>query len=1125
MKRILLIISTICFVLFSYNSFSQQTYGGEPISFKNNELTKNIDHIILDQPNMEEIEKEDKENERLGKMYMIGREIPVSITMKNSGTWETLSDGTNVWRLKITCPNAMSLTLLYSHFHLPKGSKLFLYNENRKQIFGALNEKSNPRKSLNSSTMMIEGETTYLEYSAPADVTEEAVLDIEAVVYNYRSVGMLIGKYMDDEAKVGAFGNSENCEVNIACPEGAAWQTQKKGVCIIICGGGMCTGDLINNLSNDGTPYILTADHCGGDGAANTFHNWQFYFHFESATCNNPTTEPGATSPPAQGATRISRGNVNGGTDFLLLELDGATQEELCDMNCYYNGWDISGIASMGGVAIHHPSGDIMKITEYQTQLTTSTFTGSAPNMHWRVDWATTANGGGLTEGGSSGSSLFDATNKYVIGTLSGGPYIGCAQTPGYDLYGKMVAHWDNPSNGTTDDKKLKPWLDPDNSGQTTCPGMDPCNATPPITGDTVHADFNFSPATMPIMEGQCVNFQDMSSGNPTQWNWSFPGAETTSSTSQNPQNICYNTAGSYPVTLTASNATTSDTYSLVVAIIVIPDPNAPIIDFMADNLTINVGSVVNFTNISQNGPFSNWHWEFEGGVPNTSTNQTPPPITYNNVGTYTVILQGTKTETGVSKTTTKVAYINVIPAPSAPPTANFAANKLFIAPGQSVNFIDLSINSPMTWEWTFTGGNPANSTTQHPQNITYDVIGCYEVKLKVTNSAGEDELTKTCYIVVDTIDNCTEAPIANFSTSERIIPYNDCILFENTSTGNIPTYCQWHFEGGTPEYSTETSPSQAICYSIPGIYRVSLITSNACGSKDITKEKYIYVFSGDVGSYCEEISSRTGNETFNPLSNPDAEYGYMVGHSSKKYRYFANYFDVWTFNQINNITIPLNQAVAGDYDSYVYFCIWEPNGSEPAANPLISKKVYLRDLISGENNTITFDSPVTLDGPFYAGFKINYPDTQPQDNVSDDLVAAYVINKGTVPSSNKLFFKKNDTNPWETTNDLFGFSAAIMMKANSCLVEIEDFSIENNNIQIFPNPTNSHITILLEENNSKNPSFELMDIIGKIHSVKTNSTSDLEFTMDLSNLPAGIYLLRIKNNNIISNKKIILTK
>jgi len=58
----------------------------------------------------------------------------------------------------------------------------------------------------------------------------------------------------------------------------------------------------------------------------------------------------------------------------------------------------------------------------------------------------------------------------------------------------------------------------------------------------------------------QCIDFYDLSINNPTSWQWLFPAADSITSTLQNPPNICYNTYGSFDVTLIACNAAGCDT-------------------------------------------------------------------------------------------------------------------------------------------------------------------------------------------------------------------------------------------------------------------------------------------------------------------------------------------------------------------------------------------------------------------------------------------------------------------------------------------------------------------------------------------------------------------------------------
>lgn len=76
-------------------------------------------------------------------------------------------------------------------------------------------------------------------------------------------------------------------------------------------------------------------------------------------------------------------------------------------------------------------------------------------------------------------------------------------------------------------------------------------------TNQTPLADFTANATN--INTGSLVSFTDLSSGNPTSWSWSFPNGTPSTSNIQNPINIQYNTAGTYDVTLTVTNANGSN--------------------------------------------------------------------------------------------------------------------------------------------------------------------------------------------------------------------------------------------------------------------------------------------------------------------------------------------------------------------------------------------------------------------------------------------------------------------------------------------------------------------------------------------------------------------------------------
>ena len=156
---------------------------------------------------------------------------------------------------------------------------------------------------------------------------------------------------------------------------------------------------------------------------------------------------------------------VNGqiqGSDFLLVEVEDPIDTSWVP---FFAGWDASGNPGQGGVGIHHPSGDRKKISTYGGTLTTSS--GYAPGAHWKVYWIATETNHGVTEGGSSGSPIFNESH-HIVGTLSGGSSF-CTAPYAPDLYGKMNRHWE--VSGLPDTLQLSAFLDPMATGQLTMNG------------------------------------------------------------------------------------------------------------------------------------------------------------------------------------------------------------------------------------------------------------------------------------------------------------------------------------------------------------------------------------------------------------------------------------------------------------------------------------------------------------------------------------------------------------------------------------------------------------------------------------------------------------------------------
>jgi PKD repeat protein len=134
---------------------------------------------------------------------------------------------------------------------------------------------------------------------------------------------------------------------------------------------------------------------------------------------------------------------------------------------------------------------------------------------------------------------------------------------------------------------------------------------------------------------GTGANFSDASTGNPTEWEWTFDGGEPSSSNLQTPPTVIYNTPGQYTVELMVANSAGTNTLTMNNFIDV---DYPPVADFSADQTMILEGESVTFTDLSTDNPTS-WDWFFEGGTPATSSLQNPPEIVYNTPGIYTVTL------------------------------------------------------------------------------------------------------------------------------------------------------------------------------------------------------------------------------------------------------------------------------------------------------------------------------------------------------------------------------------------------------------------------------------------------------------------------------------------------------
>lgn len=435
-----------------------------------------VPQVIMPSLNNEALRRTELENRAPGRAPRFAESHAVDISPQTHGRWEETPSGEAVWRLRVRSAGALSLNFGFDSYFMPEGGKLFLFSPDESNILGPFSPSDNEEHA-QLWTPIVDGEEVVIEVQVPIEKRTELQLHLQSVNHDFMGFSSIV---------------SGSCNLDVVCGAADGWAIVDayrdiiQSVAVYGTGGTtFCTGFLVNNARNDCTPFFMTASHCGI--TAGNAPSMVVYWNYQNTTCRQPGSA--ASGGPGNG----SLNNFNTGAtlrarfpaaDATLVELNNPVPESA---NAFYAGWNLSNQTPQDTViCVHHPSTDEKRISFEFDPTHPGNWGSGAQNIptgnHIIVpDWDI-----GTTEGGSSGSPLFNR-NKQVVGQLHGGA--ASCNNNSYDSYGWIFYSW---TGGGTPATSLRSWLDPDDTGITELDGrwarLCSYSLEPVIAGQTVCA-------------------------------------------------------------------------------------------------------------------------------------------------------------------------------------------------------------------------------------------------------------------------------------------------------------------------------------------------------------------------------------------------------------------------------------------------------------------------------------------------------------------------------------------------------------------------------------------------------------------------------------------------------------
>ncbi|MCP4592173.1 MAG: hypothetical protein GY842_15680 [bacterium] len=353
--------------------------------------------IALEPMDLEELRREDRSDPpphrapRIG----VGRSLEINGA---EGVWSVLPDGRYVWTLAIVSEQAVALRLQVSECAIPPGGELRIAaGADPGRVDGPYVARG-PFRHGGFWSAVLTGDTAYVEYCAPLHAVPPIVLPfvLDGLQHIYRSPLETLPPQREGDCHNDVMCATEWVDLASATA-GLTFVGEEDSLA--------CTGVLLNSISGDLTPYLVTAGHCVENQLA--AESMIFYWKYQTDYCDGNV--PNLLSVPSSvGADLLASSEYpHWDEDYALLMVRG----ELPPGSYTWSGWDTTTIADGTNCAsIHHPDSAFKRISYAQKDTASST-------GFIRMNWYD-----GATEDGSSGAGAYLEASQLLVGLLVGGP-------------------------------------------------------------------------------------------------------------------------------------------------------------------------------------------------------------------------------------------------------------------------------------------------------------------------------------------------------------------------------------------------------------------------------------------------------------------------------------------------------------------------------------------------------------------------------------------------------------------------------------------------------------------------------------------------------------------------------